>query len=258
MIALITGASSGIGREFAHSLAARGIHLIITARRKERLLELKKEITSIYGVRVKVIQADLSKAEECYRLFEATKPVLPDILINNAGFGLYGHFETTDLDTELEMIDVNIRALHILTKLFYQSFAKRNSGYILNVASIAGFMAGPEMSTYYATKNYVLQLSKALYQEAKDDHRDVSVSVLCPGPVKTEFNQVSGAKFIVSGLEPEQVAEYAISGMFQKKLILIPGNEIKALSLLARWMPTKPMLKLTAFFQNKRHTSNLS
>ena len=174
MKALITGASSGIGRDMARYLASLGWDLILVARREARLLELKQELST----NVRTIILDVGKQEDCYRLYEETKDENVDMLVNNAGFGLAGEFVKTDLDTELNMIDVNIRAVHILTKLFVKDFAARDSGYILNVASSAGFMPGPLLSTYYATKNYVLRLTEALYEELRRKGSRVKVSVL--------------------------------------------------------------------------------
>ena len=150
MRALITGASSGIGRDMARYLATLGWDLGVVARRTERLLSLKDELKN---VDVMCITADLSNREDCFRVYEETKGVHIDMLINNAGFGLAGDFVDTDLPTELRMIDTNITALHILTKLYLNDFVKRDSGIILNVASSASFMAGPLLNTYYATKN---------------------------------------------------------------------------------------------------------
>lgn len=252
MIAMITGASSGIGEELAKNLASRGFNLILTARRSERLKEIKEKLTSVFDVKVKIICADLSVISECKLLYEEVKGVRIDMLINNAGFGLFGRFEQTDLDRELEMIDVNIKAVHILTKLFLRDFSKRNYGYILNVASIAGFMAGPLMATYYASKNYVLQLTRAISQELKHNKVNVYVGALCPGPVDTEFNRVAGAEFAVGGASASEVADYALDEMFKGRNVIIPKKEIKALALAAKTLPSKWMLWGTYFAQTAR------
>lgn len=252
MIAMITGASSGIGEELAKNLASRGFNLILTARRSERLKEIKEKLTSVFDVKVKIICADLSITSECKRLYEEVKGVRIDMLINNAGFGLFGRFEQTDLDRELEMIDVNIKAVHILTKLFLRDFSKRNYGYILNVASIAGFMAGPLMATYYASKNYVLQLTRAISQELNHNKVNVYVGALCPGPVDTEFNRVAGAEFAVGGASASEVADYALNEMFKGRNVIIPKKEIKALALAAKTLPSKWMLWGTYFAQTTR------
>ena len=161
MLALITGASSGMGRDMARILAKKGYDLILVARRKERLQELKKELNT----NVTIISMDLSVEDHCFQLYEKVRAKKIDLLINNAGFGLFGEFYKTEIDTELKMIDLNIKAYHILTKLFLQDFIKRDQGYILNVCSSAGFMAGPRLSTYYATKNYVTKLTMAIHED---------------------------------------------------------------------------------------------
>lgn len=242
MITLITGASSGIGRAMALNFAKRGYNLILVARREERLVELKKEIAQFSNVRVKTICKDVSKVEECIDLHKMVQGVKIDVLVNNAGFGLYGKFTETSLETELNMIDVNIKAVHVLTKLFLQDFVKRDHGYLLNVASVAGYMAGPMQSTYYATKSYVIQLTKAIYEELRQAKSKVSVSVLCPGPVHTDFNKVAGANFAEGGTSPEDLAEYAINGLFNHKLEIIPKAKIKATAMAARLVPSKAML----------------
>ena len=205
MVALITGASSGIGRDIARYLSKLGYDLIVVARRKDLLLELKKELKT----KVEVIELDLSKEENVYKLYDTTKGRV-DFLINNAGFGLFGMTYQTDLDTELKMIDVNVKCVHILTKLFLQEFVKKDKGRILNVASSAGFMAGPRLNTYYATKNYVLKFTMAIYEELRRMKSNVHISALCPGPVNTEFNRVAKGKFELKGLSSEYVAKYAI------------------------------------------------
>ena len=150
------------------------------------------------------------------------------------------------------MIDVNIKAVHILTKLFLQKFEKRNYGYILNVASLAGFMAGPWFSSYYASKNYVLQLTKALYEELRAERSNVYVGAFCPGPVNTEFNEVAGAEFAVAGLNEMQAAEYAIEKMFDGQLIIIPSLYAKLTAAAAKVAPTKVMLAATGMVQRSR------
>lgn len=163
MKALITGASSGLGREMARLLAARGYELILCARREERLRELAAELP----VPCRIIAADVSDEQECRLLYEAVQSEELEVVINNAGFGLFGEFVTADLDEELRMIDTNVRAVHILTKLAVRDFVQRGRGYILNVSSSAGFLPGPLMATYYATKNYVLRLTEALREELR-------------------------------------------------------------------------------------------
>lgn len=256
MIALITGASSGIGLEMSKSLAKRGFNLILVARRKEKLLNLKKEIVSEYGVRVKVICKDLSDVNACMELHKEVSAVRIDLLINNAGFGLFGKFWETDLDRELEMIDVNVKALHILTKLFLRDFTERDYGFILNVSSVAGFMPGPNMATYYATKNYVLQLTSAIYEELRSAGKNVYVGAFCPGPVNTEFNEISGANFGNHGLSAADAAEYAIEKMFDGKLIIIPENEMKLIAFASGVSPRKITMRILGQIQKLRAEYN--
>lgn len=240
MRALITGASSGIGRDMAKYLAQKGWDLVVVARRTERLLELKEELKS---VDVMCITADLSTKDDCMRVYEQTKDTQIDMLINNAGFGLAGHFDDTDLDTELKMIDTNVKALHILTKLYLKDFVKRDSGIILNVASIAGFMPGPLLATYYATKNYVLRLSQAIYKELKKKGSKVTISALCPGPINTEFFDVANVKFLISGVNSECVAKLAVDKALKGKLVILPGMT-KILPFVLRLVPQKLVMSV--------------
>lgn len=248
MKALITGASSGIGKDIACILGNLGYDLIVVARRKNILNELKKEVKT----NVLVIPLDLSEEDNLETLWNAVKDEDIDILVNNAGFGLFGEFDKTDLDTEFKMINVNIKAVHYLTKKFLIKFKEKDSGYILNVASSAGFMAGPKLSTYYATKNYVLRLTEAIYEELKVDKSNVKISCLCPGPVDTEFNKVAHGEFHTSSLSSEYVAKYAIKEMFKNKLYIIPSFKMKAAVFLTRLAPRKILLKITYKIQDRK------
>lgn len=249
MKALITGASSGIGRDMAKELAKRGCDLILVARRVNRLEEIKNEIT---GVSVETIECDVSTEENCTKLYNSVKDKGVDMLVNNAGFGLAGEFLSTDLNKELNMIKTNVVAVHMLTKLFLKDFAEKDRGIILNVASSAAYMAGPYLSTYYATKNYVRRLTEAVYRELKEKNSNVSVSVLCPGPVNTEFNDVANVKFALKGLSSEYVARYAIEKALKGKLYIIPGLQMKLGVFLLRFIPNKLMLKISAHIQKKK------
>ena len=206
--ALITGASSGIGRQMAIDLDLRGFDTILVARREDRLKKLASELRH----NAEVFECDLSQKEECLRLYEAFKDREDIIvLINNAGFGQVGFFDETPLDRDLDMLDTNVRSVHILTKLFLRDFMARDKGYILNVASTAGLLpAGPMMSTYYATKAYVKSLTLAINEELSQKKSKVWVCALCPGPVDTEFNEVADASFSISGISAEYCAKYAI------------------------------------------------
>ncbi len=248
MKCLITGASSGIGKSIAIYMDELGYDLILVSRRENRLENLKKSLKG----NVKIIPLDLSIKKNVYKLYEKVKKDNIDILINNAGFGLFGEFSKTSLDTELKMIDLNIRTYHILTKLFLQDFIKKDKGYILNVASSAGFLAGPNLSTYYATKNYVAKLSMAIYEELKYINSNVHISVLCPGPVNTQFNKVAHGKFNIKEANKEKVARFAVDKMFAKKLLIIPGLSMKIGLFLNRFIPWKLSLIITSKINNEK------
>ncbi len=247
MKVLITGASSGIGRDMAHYLESFGYNLFLVSRNKEKLDEIYKNSK----VKVKTFGLDLSKQEDCFKLYQMVKKENIDILINNAGFGDAGNFTETSLDKELNMIDLNIKAYHILTKLFLQDFIKKNHGRILNVASMASFMPGPYMATYYATKAYILNLSLAINQELKNDNSNVKISVFCPGPVQTNFNNVANVKFSLMPITSEYAAKYAIDNMFKNKLIIIPPN-MKITHLLAKIAPSKLVLTVNSHIQKRK------
>lgn len=247
MKALITGASSGIGKNMAYVLANKGIDLILVARNKEEMLKIKENVK----VNVLVIELNLLKEKNVFKLYEMCKDENIDILINNAGFGLFGIFTEADLTRELEMIDLNIKAYHILTKLFLKDFVKRDYGRILNVASMAGFMPGPYMATYYATKNYIVSLSLAIYEELKRDKSNVKISIFCPGPVNTNFNNVADVKFNISSLNSEYASKVAIDGMFMNKLLIIPNN-MKFNHLLTKIVPTKSILFVNSLIQERK------
>ncbi len=246
MRAVITGASSGLGREFAIILDRMGYDIVAVARREDRLLELKGRLKNNTEVRV----LDLSKEEDCYKLFEEFPDA--DVLINNAGFGVFGKFSETDLDKEVSMISVNIRALHILTKLYLDKMKKRDSGYILNVSSSAAFYPGPLFSSYYASKAYVYRLSRAIMRELKKEKSKVSISVLCPGPVKTEFGDVANVHFGIVGLTAEWVCRYAIKKMFLKKTVIVPGFLMKCTRFLSKILPDCIGERAVYLIQKKR------
>ena len=248
MKVLITGASSGIGLDMAKYLAQKKHELILVARDRKKLEYIQEKLPT----KVTIIVADLSNEQKVKELYVLTKGENIDILINNAGFGTFGYFTETDLNKELEMIDTNIKAVHVLTKLFLKDMEQRNSGYILNVASSAAFQPGPLMSTYYATKSYVYQLTEALYYEQKKKKSNVHLSVLCPGPVKTNFNNVAGVKFGVKPLSSTYVAKYAIDKLLDKKLLIIPGFKMKCAKFLGRFVSDKFLLRMTYRIQKKK------
>ena len=251
MKALITGASSGLGYDMSYYLANLGYDLILVARNKDKLQEMQKNIKT----NVKIIVADLANESKLKEIYVLCKNDNIDILINNAGFGLCDDFLETDLDLEMEMINTNIKAVHVLTKLFLKDMKKRDSGYILNVASLAAFMPGPLMTTYYATKSYVFRLTTAIYEELRRDKSNVVISCLCPGPVETNFNNVADVTFSVKGMDSKFVAKYAIDNMFKKKLIIIPGTKMKMAAFFSRFLSTKRQAKITYNIQKKKMKS---
>lgn len=248
MKALVTGASSGIGRDMARYLSSLGCELILVARDKDNLQSLQLELKT----KVKVIIADLSIESKLKEVYILCRNENIDILINNAGFGEFGNFDETDLNKELSMIDVNIKAVHILTKLFLKDMKKRNSGYILNVASSAAFMPGPLMATYYSTKAYVMRLTTSIYEELRKSDSSVSISCLCPGPVNTNFNNIAGVKFTVKPHSSEYVAKYGIDKMFKRKLIIVPGLIMKLSVFGTRLLSTKILARIAYKIQKKK------
>lgn len=249
MKALITGASSGIGLDMARYLATKKFELILVARSKEKLEEIQEQLPT----KVTIIVADLSDEQRVKELYAMTKKEKIDILINNAGLGEFGPLTETDLNKDLELIETNIKAVHILTKLFAKEMENRETdSYILNVASSAAFQPGPLMSTYYATKAYVYQLTEALFYEEKKKKTKVHVSVLCPGPVETNFNNVAGVSFAVKPLTSAYVAKYAIDKMFKNKMLIIPGFKMKCAKFFSRFISDKAKLKITYNIQKKK------
>lgn len=245
---LITGASSGIGLDMARYLAKQKHELILVGRNKEKLEEVQKELDT----KSTIIVADLSQEQKVKELYVLTKKENIDVLINNAGFGDCGYFTDTDLNKELEMINTNIRAVHMLTKSFLKDMESRDFGYILNVSSSAAFQPGPLMSTYYATKSYVYQLTEGIYYEQKKKKSNVHISVLCPGPVATNFNNVAHVKFSVKPLSSEYVAKYAIDKMLENKMLIIPGFKNKCAKFFGRFLSDKLLLKITYRIQKKK------
>jgi len=248
MKALITGASSGIGLDMARYLATLGYDLILVARDKENLQKLQEELS----VEVKIIIADLSDMNKVKEAYVLTKNDNIDILINNAGFGDCGLFDETDLNKELNMIDLNIKAVHMLTKLFLKDMKKRDSGHILNVSSSSAYMPGPLMATYYSTKAYVLRLTTSIYEELRRKKSKVRVSCLCPGPVATNFNKVANVKFAVKPLSSEFVAKYAIDQSLNGKLIIIPGFKMKCACFFSRFLSNKLLARITYRIQKRK------
>ena len=311
MLAFITGASSGIGRDMAKVLASKGYDLILTARDEEKLIrvrtdimnelskrEMKDNLTDIANIEknkinIRVIIADLEKEEEVLSLYEKIKNENIDIFINNAGFGTIGNFWETNLNKEINMLKVNDLAMHILFKLILKDMLKKEveleknntkkskaqikekntnessnclikekntnessnclikEKYILNVSSLSGYMPGPKMSAYYATKAYMLNLTKGVYKELKMAKSKINLSVLCPGPICTNFCDRAGVNFKTKYLTSEYTAEYAINKLFKKKLVIIPGFLNKCGHVLAKITPSKLVMAVIYRMQEK-------
>ncbi len=238
MKALITGASSGIGKEMAIYLSEKGIDVVLVAREKEKLEEVQNKIKT----KSEIICMDLADTENCINLYNKVKDV--DILINNAGFGTFGDFTKTDLSTELNMINLNVCAVHTLTKLYLTDMYEKNSGYILNVASIASFMPGPHMATYHATKAYVLNLTQGIYEEIKRQNKNIKISAICPGPIDTPFLDRANVRFKTKVMTANEVAKYAIDNMFKGKYMIFPGINNKTIRILSKIVPDKVIGKI--------------
>lgn len=250
MQALITGASSGMGEEMAKYLAGMGWDLILVARRTDRLKSVENSLPK--NIKVTLISADLSNPENAKNLFEKVKDQKIDLLINNAGFGIFGEFAEVDLDREIELINTNVTAVHILTKLFLQKFLKEDKGRIINVASSAGFLAGPLMSSYYASKNYVVRLTQAIYEELRRKKSNVQISCFCPGPVKTDFNNVAGVRFAIKGIDSTYAARYCIDKAFKNKMIIMPSFTMKCANFLMRFVSQKMLTRINYNIQKKK------
>ena len=251
MKVLITGASSGIGKDMAKEFAKKGYDLVLVARDEKKLEQTKKELEAYRG-KIETISMDLSEEENCKTIHKKVKNV--DILINNAGFGDCGNFTKTDLEKDIKMIKTNVMAYHILTKLYLKDMKERNQGKILNVASIAGFMPGPLMATYYATKAYVVRLSEAIREELKKEKSKVQISILCPGPVATNFNNVANVKFHLREANSEKVAKYAIKKLEKGKFYIVPGFDIKFAKIGAKLCPSTLISKITYKMQKRKIT----
>lgn len=256
--ALITGATSGIGLEMARIHASKGGHLVLVARTKSKLEELKSAWEDKYKVSISTIAKDLSvigAAQEVYDEVHAQN-IQIDYLINNAGFGDYGFFHETDWEKEQKMINLNITTLTHLTKLFLRDMTPRKSGKIMNLASTASFQPGPLMAVYFATKAYVLHFSEAIANEVED--QGITVTALCPGPTETGFQTAAEAEenqvFNENNLpSAEEVAEYGYKAMMQGKRVAIHGFKNKILSNSVRFVPRKLSVKIVRKIQEKAH-----
>ena len=242
-VALVTGASAGLGVDFARQLAKRGHRLVLVARRKERLDELAKELGNARAVAI-----DLSKANAAAKLMadiEAHGETV-DLLVNNAGFGLIGQFARLDAKRERQMVDLNAGTLMDLCRAVAPAMIDRQSGAIINVASTAAFQPGPKMAVYFATKAFVLHLSEALHEELKP--HGIKVSCLCPGPTRTEFGDVAGfggnGLFDRVAMNSAEVVEAGLRGLDKNHAVVVPGIQNKVTAASTRFAPRKLVRKI--------------
>jgi uncharacterized protein len=254
-VTLITGASAGIGQALAHVFAKNGHELVLVARREQLLASLADEITATGAARPTVLRADVSRIDAARRIGEAltASGLEPDIVVNNAGFGLLGPAANLDRDEQLAMIDLNVRALTDLSLAFVESL-QRHKGGILNVASVAAFMPGPGMAVYYATKAYVLSFSEALHQELAP--KGVRVTALCPGPVPTEFQARAGIKAQRLGRlivrSAGRVAEDGYKGLRDGARVVVPGFPNQVAAVLSSLLPRSVMMRMSAAHNRDR------
>lgn len=244
-VTLITGASSGLGAEFARQCARRGEALALAARRRDRLDALRRAL----GGDVHLFEADLARPGAGVSLVEqlAAEGLEVDTLINNAGFGLAGRFDALPIERQTEMIDLNVRALTQLCRLVLPPMLERRAGAILNVASTAAFQAGPNMAVYYASKAYVLSFTEALHQEMKGT--GIRVTALCPGPVATEFfdvAEVRGGPLRRLAVDPVGVVHAGLAGLDRGKAVVVPGLQNKAGAQAHRFVPRAAMRRFMA------------
>jgi len=248
-LAVVTGASSGIGSQFARQLSHRGYDLVLVARNKEKLTNVADKCRT----RCEIVIADLSKEAECKKLLKYLESKSVDLFINNAGFGNIGLFEENDLDRDIQMIDTNVRAVHILTHGILKQMKKADKGYILNTASLAGLMpGGPLMATYYATKAYVVSMTNGIDQELKYTGSNVKISALCPGPVDTEFNDIAGVKFSLGGISARKCVINCLKDMKKGKVIIIPSLLHSIAAVLGRALPMSFVMSFVLKAQRKK------
>lgn len=244
MFALITGGTSGIGKEIAFQLSKLGYDLILVSRTTNDLDEILPKVKT----KVLFFSFDLSKTEECEALLKKTEKMDIDLFVNNAGFGDIGHFDKTSLKKEIDMVKVNDIATLILVKNFLIRFDKKKKGRILITASAASFGVAPYMNVYYASKAFVYSLAHGYYRELKDRKSPVSISVLCPGPIKTRFEKTGNMDFNFRTYSSKRVANYAVKRFLKGKFEIVPGLKMKAGHLFSHFVPKR----FISFFLNKQ------
>ena len=255
-LAIVTGASAGIGIPLARMVAADGYRPVLVARRADRMEELAAELASSHGVKPIIVPLDLSRPDAPERLLEALGDRAPvEILMNNAGLGAWGPFAETTIEGATTILRVNVEALTRLTRLFVDGMRERGRGYILNVASTAAFLPGPDMAVYYASKAYVLSFTEALSQELRGS--GVKVTALCPGPTRTEFHDVaemSGSRLMgkLWWMSADQVAEVGYRALRAGRPVVVPGFINKAMTFAPRLIPRSLTTRLVARVQSRR------
>ena len=279
-VAIITGANNpwGIGATTAIAFAREGAKVVLVYKKVDRPFDATKMdrngVDRYYGANAGnadavesklkemgadyiVFESDISNEDDVKNLYSIVldKYGRIDILINNAGFGLASNFVDSSLEKELDMIDLNVKTVHTLTKYFLQKFNEVNKGYILNVASSAAFQPGPLMATYYATKSYVYSLTMAISEELRKENSKVYIGCLCPGPVDTEFNKVANVEFTVPSLTSSEVVKYTLKKMFKRKLVIIPGFTMKVAYFFTKISPLRLKLKITYKIQKSKMKS---
>ena len=257
--ALVTGASAGLGAEFARQLASRGMHLVLVARRGELMSELAQELHTKHGTRCEILVADLSDPAEPKRILDeiALKGISIELLVNNAGFGVVGEVENANIDRLLQLIRLNISALTELTYRLLPGMLERGHGAILNVSSLSGFQPVAYMGTYAASKAFVLHFSEALHCELKD--RGITVTAVCPGVTRTNFFDIAGAPGWLqkhSSLSVEPVVKSALKAIARRRQFVVPGWRNFLLTLLVRIASRRRVVKeSTRFFRPRRNAS---
>ena len=254
--ALITGASGGIGYEFAKLFARNGYNLVLVARSKQKLIQVADNLKEQFGISIKIIAKDLAIPTSPEEIFTEVQQesINIQVLVNNAGFATYGFFSETNLDAELQMMQVNVVSLTHLTKLFLNNMLKQGEGKILNVASTAAFQPGPLMAVYYATKAYVLSFSEAIANELSGS--GVTVTALCPGPTESGFQKRANMEQskLVSGkkiMDAETVAIIGYHGLMKNERVVIPGLKNQLLALSIRFTPRNMVTQIVRSMQNK-------
>lgn len=247
--AVITGASSGIGAEFARQLSDLGYPLILIARDRAKLFALKQTLNT----ECRIMTADLATTDGCRKVIRGLRRTPVAIFINNAGFGDCGAFTETKTRIELDMIDVNVKAMHYLMKGMLKKMTKAGRGSILNVASSAGLLpAGPYMATYYATKAYVTSLTRGVAEELRQQGSPIYVGCLCPGPVDTNFNQVANVRFALRGISAKRCVREALYGMAMRRVTIVPTASMKLATMAGRMIPVPVAVRITSHQQRKK------